>query len=277
MTQTDFKIDYDLPYMMEIYEYINEKFPIFKTDTSHGPTNYSRFLNYVSYITYNNLNLKRSTVFKPDFEKLSVVKKWINNTPFTIDNVFTMKLMLIMKYIEDMNLSNDISKLFHSLPPSELTPSTTFALLSGCVIDNDIIDQKYPFKIKNNSEFNFVCNVPYDEDIVIKSYPNKDYNFNIPWILYESICIGLSYYFNKIEGYVPTLTFDYIEYVYGPAKFCYLYGKSDHNNTVYENPYYDFVYHKLFEPFKQYYGYPYTEPNTPVKQNFDDFIYTKNE
>lgn len=270
MTQTDFEINYDLPYMMEIYNYIHESFPIFKTDTSDSLFKYSKLVDFVNYITNNDTHVdvcltRHSIEYKPDFEELDVVKKWMHNTSLTNDSISIMKLMLIMKYFEEINLSKDISNLFHLLPPSKLMPSDKFTLLSGCILndDNNTIDHTYPFKMENTTD------------------SDTKYDSNIPSLLYESICIGTSYYFNKMSDYRYKLTFDNIECIYGPVKFCYMYATAKHSTSTYKNPYYEFVYEKLFEPFKEHYGYPFNKTDMinavndcNNRTNFDDFIYT---
>ena len=324
----DFDIDYTLPYFNEIYDEIKSNFPYLfynlqpvKYPCKYPCTIFEKYLEFVQYVRYVvSYDMKfhdwidyRKRPIIPRFEMLDSVVRWMKNTPNNEYKIPTMKLMLIMKYFEDMDLSRQVSSYCKRYGRSAFTNFETpqqiipdmyfntdtkrfqftiwqrFELLSGYSIDNDITFVSDSLKLSNQKYYKHPSLI-YKLKSIFKSEPN------IPYILYNTICRNLYYDYCMYGIYNKFYHSDLYDYyfarpihdnvkscmkcLYGPVKLCYLYSTSTHDYSN-DNPYYSFVYQTLFEPFKKHYGYSFnrTDMINAVndcnnRTNFDDFIYT---
>ena len=311
----DFDIDYTLPYFNEIYDEIKSNFPYLfynlqpvKYPCKYPCTIFEKYLEFVQYVRYVvSYDMKfhdwidyRRRPCTPRFESLDSVQRWIRNTLNDEYRIPTMKLMLIMKYFEDMDLSRDVACYCKNYGREEFTKFDfseeimdgmyfneqtkrfeftiwqRFEMLSGYSIDNDIAFVSDSLKLSNQKYYKHPSLI-YKLKSIFKSEPN------IPYILYNTICRNLYYDYCMYGIYNKFYHSDLYDYyfarpihdnvkscmkcLYGPVKLCYLYSTSTHDYSN-DDPYYSFVYQTLFEPFEK------LHTSVGNDNNFDDFIYT---
>lgn len=320
----DFNIDYTLPYFNEIYDEIKSNFPYLfynlrpvKYPCKYPCTIFEKYLEFVQYVRYVvSYDMKfhdwidyRKRPIIPRFEMLDSVLRWMENTPNNEYKIPTMKLMLIMKYFEDMDLSRQVSSYckrygrqaftkFDSqqqiIPDMyfntdtkrfEFTIWQRFEMLSGYSIDNDIAFVSDSLKLSNQKYYQHPSLI-YKLKSIFKSEPN------IPYILYNTICRNLYYDYCMYGIYNKFYHSDLYDYyyarpihdnvkscmkcLYGPVKLCYIYAKYDKDYSC-KDPYYDFVYNYLLTTFERYHVYPYNQQNIFSRpphdmHNFDGWL-----
>ena len=327
----DFEINYDLPYFKDIYSEIKLNYPQFfnvnnveinrylvnfKQEYNSYIPNYNvtndifeTYFNFIYFVKYivskdiaNNNHNSDGTMYC--VENLKSFKRWVENTENDKYKIPTMKLMLIMKYFEDIKLSDLISdycnkegrQSFTNFEYSEqlldgmvfneqtnrfeFTPEQRFKLLTGYYIKSTDSRSKYPIRVSSEQYYKLpVLSLSKLKDMFTK-------NVNIPYILYNNICGNFQKEYNSmlnVQNYdVHSDAYkSCMKFLYGPVKLCYLYSTSVHDYSN-DNPYYSFVYQTLFEPFKEHYGYPFNKTDMinavndcNNRTNFDDFIYMK--
>ena len=286
----DFKLNYDLPYFKDIYDEIKLKNPQFFDINDVSPNDifipYQKFVDFVKFVMLS---------FK--FHELDSTKQWKNNAPDTIDKFTTMKLMLIMKYFEEIKLSQLVSEYYKNYKREffndlfEYHPEKRFALLTGYMINYFDMDSiSIPIKLANYDVaencmlYNGKCMRDSDlERMILKISDHasaeqalmcsldiaEKIDINIPYILYNNI-------YNVLNDTYA---------IYGAVKVCYMYASSEHSYRG--NPYYDFVMVEIYDIYSSYCDYYEDYWNKLFKfgslnkyrefqeNEFDNFIYSE--
>lgn len=317
----DFDIDYTLPYFNEIYDEIKSNFPYLfynlqpvKYPCKYPCTIFEKYLEFVQYVRYVvSYDMKfhdwidyRRRPCTPRFESLDSVQRWIRNTLNDEYRIPTMKLMLIMKYFEDMDLSRDVACYCKNYGREEFTKfDFSEEIMDGMYFN----EQTKRFEFTIWQRFEMLSGYTIDSDNSIKLSSKKYYKHpslinklrsvlksepNIPYILYNTICGNVwneyhmfgndnKFYHSDVYNYyfvrpVHDNVKSCMKSLYGSVKFCYLYAKSEKYYSGY-GPYYNFVHDYLFRLFKIYHIYPYSEQYNLLRDkqdfyNFDgSFIY----
>ena len=242
----DFNIDYTLPHFNEIYTDVNynticSEYP-YNVLKRESPTdvnvNYMLFMRFVNYITYGDTyNKEHSSICRKlfnnfeniqKFDDVDSVKLWLRDIDYSPADIPTMKLMLIMKCFEDLNLSHDVAEyckkygresfIKYQYPCKYSTkyviamnavnnsnkfntnmlgalqlailPNMRFEYLTGYTLNKTNLDGYMPFKLIQKQ----FCKkyVPLRKKglftLLLNHTPGLIDESNIPYILYNTIC-----------------------------------------------------------------------------------------